>query len=182
LLSLAICKPKIRKAAGKNSFIFGFGAQHYKESLIYIAKVTAKPKIGDYYRKIKYARRPDCIYFDISGEPHRKRNARYHSKTDQRKKDVGLNFENAYVLLSKNFRYFGKRGTTEYKYRFPAIKKLVENLTQGHRVNHSQKLRKELLGFAKENWRKHPRKVNGTPNDLDKSSICNSDLPSCSVR
>ena len=42
LLSLAICKPKIRRTAGKGSFIFGFGGKEYKERLIYIARVTAK--------------------------------------------------------------------------------------------------------------------------------------------
>ena len=62
LLSLAICKPKIRKTAAKGSIVFGFGGKDYEERLIYIAKVTAKLQGDAYYRQRKYARRPDCIY------------------------------------------------------------------------------------------------------------------------
>jgi hypothetical protein len=42
LLSLAICKPKIRKSAKKGALIFGFGGKDYQERLIYIAHVTSK--------------------------------------------------------------------------------------------------------------------------------------------
>ena len=62
LLSLALCKPKNRKTAGKDSFVFGFGGKGYKERLIYIARVTAKLEGNVYYRRREYARRPDCIY------------------------------------------------------------------------------------------------------------------------
>ena len=48
LLSLAICKPKIRKTAGKNSFVFGFGGKEYEERLIYIARVTGRLGKGAY--------------------------------------------------------------------------------------------------------------------------------------
>src|SRR5881296_1719497 len=62
LLSLAICKPKIRKSAGRGSLIFGFGGKEYQERLIYIARVTGKLEGEAYYQQPQYARRPDCIY------------------------------------------------------------------------------------------------------------------------
>jgi len=60
LLSLALCKPKIRKTAKKGSFVFGFGGKEYEERLIYIARVTAKLEGTAYYQRREYARRPDC--------------------------------------------------------------------------------------------------------------------------
>jgi hypothetical protein len=104
VLSLAICKPKIRKSACEGSLIFGFGGKRLRERLIYIAEVTEKPKVGEYYRSAKFQNRPDCIYEDLSGKARRKETAEYHAFTDERKKDVGNKFQNAYVLLSRNFR------------------------------------------------------------------------------
>src|SRR6266487_4382655 len=82
LLSLAICKPKIRKAAGEESLVFGFGGKGYKERLIYIARVTGKLEGDAYYREGEYARRPDCIYRVKKDRPVRKVSAKYHSDSD----------------------------------------------------------------------------------------------------
>jgi len=178
LLSLAICKPKIRKNAAKGDIIFGVGGKNYGQRLIYIAKVTAKLDKGDYYRKRQYAKRPDCIYRNVEGRAQLKPQARYHNQSDQRRKDVGTTFENAYVLLSSDFRYFGRKGTDDYKRDFPAIAALVKGLRRGHRVNHSTKVRRELLELKKRVWRKHrPMKI-GTPTDTDRTRLCNSDSPS----
>jgi hypothetical protein len=49
LLSLAICKGKIRSTAKKRSIIFGFGGKNYGERLLYIAEVTEKLDTGEYY-------------------------------------------------------------------------------------------------------------------------------------
>ncbi len=178
LLSLAICKPKIRGSAEVGDIVFGFGGKNYGERLIYIATVTAKLPGGDYYRNPRHGKRPDCIYEDISGRPHRKATARYHRKNDQRRRDVGMRFQNASVLLSRNFRYFGRKGTDEYKRDLPAIAALVEGLKRGHRVNHSRKLRRALLDLKKLIWRKYRRMNIGTPTDADRTRVCNSDSPS----
>lgn len=178
LLSLAICKPKIRKKAAKGDIIFGVGGKNYCERLIYIAKVTARLDRGDYYRKRQYARRPDCIYRNVEGRAQLKPQARYHNQSDQRRKDVGMRFENAYVLLSRDFRYFGRKGTDDYKHKFPVIAALVEGLRRGHCVNHSIKLHRELLELKKRVWRKHRRMKIGAPTDADRTRLCNSDSPS----
>jgi hypothetical protein len=188
LLSLAICKPKIRKAAKKDSLIFGFGGKNLYgeqltgERLIYVAKVTAKLECDEYYQKPKYAKRPDCIYEVVSNKPKLRQDARYHSQSDELKKDVGENFENAYVLLSDDFRYFGKKGTDDYKQDFLAVKKLVEGLKRGHRVNHSVELRNQLISLAEQLWHKHSRKVLGSPSDSDHSRVCNQESPGCTVK
>jgi|SRR2546427_598584 len=178
LLSLALCKSKIRKTAEKGSLVFGFGGKDLREPLIYIAEVTEKPKVSVYYRSAKFAKRPDCIYEDIAGRSRRKSTARYHTQTDERRKDVGIRFENAYVLLSRNFRYFGKRGTNDYKEKFPAIKNLVEGLMQGHRRNHSSRLRSQLLDLKKQVWKQDRKMKIGTPTHADNKRLCNENTPS----
>jgi Nucleotide modification associated domain 2 len=127
-LSLAICKPKIRHTARKGDLIFGFGGKTYGERLLYIAEVTEKPEVGDYYQAPRFAARPDCIYKDKNGVPERKPSARFHAETDERQKDVGMKFEKAFVLLSDDFRYFGVNGTDSYKQKFPSVKILIEEL------------------------------------------------------
>jgi hypothetical protein len=180
LLSLAICKPKIRKAAGKGVLVFGFGCKKYDERLIYIARVTDQLAGENYYRLREYARRPDCIYKSVNGKSELKKTAKFHTDSDHRKRDVGLKFENAYVLLSRDFRYFGKRGTPDYKNDFPNLKKLVEGLKRGHRNHLNPDLRKELLELKNKMWKKNKRMKIGIPTDADFRLSCNTDCPSAS--
>jgi hypothetical protein len=180
ILSLAICKPKIRKTASKGTLVFGFGGKGYEERLIYIARVTAKLERDAYYREREYARRPDCIYRIENGQPVRKASAKYHYDSDQRKKDVGFHFEKAFVLLSDDFRYLGKKGTDDFKERYPKLRKLIENLKQGHRRRHSVELRNELLALKTEIWNKYQRMKVGIPTDDDFSRMCNGESPSAS--
>lgn len=178
LLSLAICKPKIRRSAAKGSLVFGFGGKDYEERLIYIARVTAKLEGPAYYRQRKYAKRPDCVYRVENGRAVRKTSAQHHFDSDHRKKDVGLRFERAYVLLSKDFRYLGRKGTEDYKKRYPKIARLIDDLTQGHRRHHSATLRKELMALKAEMWRKYRRMKVGSPTEQDRSRPCNLESPS----
>ncbi len=181
VLSLAICKPKIRRTANKGSIIFGFGGKDYEERLLYIAEVTEKPPTGDYYRSTRFTNRPDCIYQEKpSGIPTRKPYARYHKDSDERARDVGMKFEKADVLLSRDFRYFGINGNADYKTRFPSIKEVVENLKRGHRVNHPANLRAELCQLKKQMWRAFKQSDIGSPTDSDCRKVCNRDSPSMS--
>jgi hypothetical protein len=153
LLSLAICKPAIRMTAVKGSIIFGFGGKAYSERLLYIAEVTATAPEGKYYFSSRNSKRPDCIYRkNANGRAIIKKGAKYHSGGHQLKRDVGENFERATVLISNNFRYFGAEGSTDYK-KFGSIKRVVEELKQGHRLNHSAKLYDQLTLLKTEVWR-----------------------------
>ena len=178
ILSLAICKPKVRKNAAKGSFVFGFGGKDYEERLIYIAKVTTKLEGTAYYSQRKYARRPDCVYRVENGRAVRKASAQHHFESDHRKKDVGLRFERAHVLLSNDFRYLGRNGTEDYKKCYPKIRRLIDDLTQGHRRHHPTMLRKELMALKAEMWRKYRRKKVGSPTEKDRSRPCNVESPS----
>jgi len=180
LLSLAICKPKIRKAAGKEALIFGFGGKKYDERLIYIARVTDQLAGENYYQLRKYARRPDCIYKSANGKAELKKSAKFHTDSDHRKRDVGLEFENAYVLISHDFRYFGKQGTTDYKKDFPNLKKLVEGLKRGHRNHLNPELRKELIELKDVAWKTNKRMTIGVPTDSNFRLACNTNCPSAS--
>lgn len=99
LLSLALCKPKIRKSGDVGVLVFGFGGKVYDERLIYVAEITSTPDPGKYYRKREFAKRPDCIYRQVGGTVRRKARARYHNQSDERERDVGSRFEKAHVLL-----------------------------------------------------------------------------------
>jgi hypothetical protein len=182
LLSLALCKPKIRKSAGVGALIFGFGGKEYGERLIYVAEVTEKPVTGEYYRQPRFAGRPDCIYEDVCGKSKRKDDARYHTGSDERPKDVGMRFENADVLLSRKFRYFGDRSTADYKAdcAFNEVKALIEGLKRGHRRNHSVEVREQLLQLRKLLWRQYRKAKVGSPIESDFDGICNTDSPSAS--
>lgn len=170
VLSLAICKPNIRKAAGRHDWVFGFGGQRLGERLIYIAEVTEKRYQGDYYRLPEYADRPDRIYKWVGDAILWKRGSSFHPNGAWAHKDVGVypHYKRAYVLLSANFRYFGEAGTAEYKIRFPALRERVERLTQGERVHHDPTVRAELLALRDRVWTKHPREMElGKPCDLE---------------
>lgn len=178
VLSLALCKPKIRRAARGGDMVFGFGGKDYGERLIYIAEVTEKPEVGNYYQAPRFAARPDCIYRDKNGVAERKPSARYHAESDERQKDIGMKFEKAFVLLSENFRYFGRNGTDSYKQKFPSVKILIEGLKRGHRVNYSEQLRSELMALKDQLWSQYDKMILGLPIDPNSKRVCNRESPS----
>ena len=149
--------------------------------LIYAAYVTKKPKVADYYRKRKYGGRPDRIYRSINRRAKLRKDAQFHTDGKQINKDVGKEFEKAYVLLSTDFRYFGSSGTTDHLRRYPHLAAVLENLTQGHRVNHKQCVRDELCRLAKKLWKDFPRKRSGNPSDAERSRSCITEpnIPHC---
>lgn len=172
LLSLAICKPKIRKSAGIDSLIFGFGGRDYGERLIYVARVTGKLEGPKYYTSREYAGRRDRIYRRLHGKAELLNSAQYHTEDDLQK-DVGRHFENASVLLSDDFRYFGANGTADYKNRYQTVKQMVEMLGQGHRRNHEDGLRSALVRMKCELWKKFQSQEVGEPTEQDFTKRCN---------
>jgi hypothetical protein len=175
LLSLAICKPKIRVGAEPDDWIFGFTANSLdpRNRLIYIARVTAKARNGEYFKSKKYGGRSDSIYAMRGGLFAWKRGAQYHGPDDLTH-DLGSppDYPKAEVLLSNDFRYFGAIGTAEYKNHYPAIKKAFEGLGRGHRVHHDEPLRVELEELIDEAWRTTSRKVLGRPTTGHDKDAC----------
>jgi hypothetical protein len=157
ILSLAICKPRIRVPAGTFDWVFGFGGVDLDEKLIYIAEVSKKARHGSYYRDDEYAGRPDRIYAwrgsFLLCIPNR-----FHPDGKWAQWDIGKypNYERAEVLLSTNFRYFGRNGTADYKGKYPAIATLIEALRRGERIHHSPALRRELRELREATWAEYP--------------------------
>lgn len=177
-LSLAICKPVVRRKAQKGSLIFGFGGKNYNEKLLYIAKVTNKLEGKNYYEMQEYATRPDCIYIEEDGIAKLKSLPKpiYHVTGEELITDVGPRFENAHVLISNDFRYFGKAGTDEYKSDFEHIKNLIESLKRGHRINYEPELREQLINLKNKIWEEHPNKMKiGNYSEKDTRIKCNTE-------
>jgi putative DNA base modification enzyme with NMAD domain len=172
LLSLAICKPKIRSSAAVGSLIIGIGGKILGGRLIYAARVTDKLSDGRYYRDRCFYPRPDCIYREVNGLPNLVKRARYHADGSQIGKDVGIRFEKANVLLSSDFRYFGKKGTREYE-SHGNLSSLVDRLMRGHRVNHGREVIEELEKLEKDLWEKFSPTDQGEPSESDTKKRCN---------
>jgi hypothetical protein len=156
LLSLAICKPMIRCSAQVGDLIFDFAADtlHTDNRLIYAAQITGKVLNGDYYRSRTYRSRGDCVY-NWDGTAFAWRDGSLYHGPKNMTRDLGRHpdYQRAHVLLSSDFRYFGKNGTDSYKTSFSTIKEAVEALKQGHRVKHTNELKGELLDLKDELWK-----------------------------
>lgn len=176
VLSLAICKPTIRRVATKGDLIFGFTANSLdkRNRLIYAARITEKLCNGEYYRKRNYAFRDDCIYRYQAARFLRRKNAKYHHRPQDLVHDLGQppDYDRSSVLLSSDFRYFGSVGTNEYKASFPLISRAVERLGQGHLVNLTGNLKDELLDLERQLWRKTPKKIVGRPTSQARQGAC----------
>ncbi|HQJ98837.1 MAG TPA: hypothetical protein PLB30_09925, partial [Thermoleophilia bacterium] len=171
LLTLAICKPMIRTTAQVGDLVFGFAANRMNPGgrvtdnhLIYIARVDARLSGRDYYGGAEFAERMDCVY-EPTGEGFRWRaGARCHGPEDL-VHDLGDRpiYRRAVVLASRDFRYFGKEGSSDYKSRFPLVKDAVERMGRGHRVHHDEALRRELLDLKDLVWESTGTCVAGYP-------------------
>jgi hypothetical protein len=180
ILSLAICKPKIRVGAAKGDWIIGVGGKRLGDGVIYVARVGEAIGI-EYYSRREFATRPDCIYRRTgNGELVRKAIAQYHEAPENLYHDVGSppNYARAKVLWCDDFRYFGNK-------REPIPERLREFITsigRGHRVNLSTVVHRSLRGFIRAIQAKYRNKVIGEPSETpDRSSRCNTDHGSAEV-
>lgn len=158
LLSLAICKPIIRKVAKEGSWIFGFAGDNLKTThpgnrLIYVAKVTKVVPGHVYYAEgSAYEGRGDCIYRWSADNYQWRPGADYHKKGLALSHDLGTpqdGFDRAIILLSNNFRYFGTIGPSLSDQHDDPLRLLLGQLTQGHRVNFGVVERNSLERLAR---------------------------------
>lgn len=175
LLTLAICKPAIRSAARPGDWIFGFGDnEELQNRLIYIAEVTGKLVKSAYFVADAFARRLDCIYErDADGYLQRRRNARFHTE-DDKTRDTGHfpDYRRANVVLSTNFRYFGRVASPNIP---TVLQDFVRKMGQGHRSNFDRvpDVWRALDALRDEAWKKFPQMRIGTPTHADTSRKCN---------
>lgn len=157
LLSLAICKPWIRKAAAPGDRIIGITgktiakAQGYPiNSIVYAAVVDRVVTTKD-YSTAENDYRSDSIYTfnEATGEYVREGSATVHLEPGYIDNDLGTKsngYDRARVILSHDFRYFGKTAV-RISDEFPQLLKLSNALGIGHRVYDSSKTdHQEMLG------------------------------------
>jgi hypothetical protein len=145
LLSLAICKPAVRRTAQPGDRILGLTSRVLEQrdgypplSVIYAAVVTEILDATAYYApRSPYRNRPDCIYrYDSdTGTLEHTGKTGLHADPRHRRRDLGREglYENARILLSRDFTYLGASAFVLDE-RFTRLRELASALGQGHRV------------------------------------------------
>lgn len=163
LLSLAICKPAIRRTARPGDRILGLTSRILEQrdgypplSIIYAGIVTDVVDATAYYAEHSPFRgRPDCIYhYDPeTGSLEHTGKTGLHADPRHRRRDLGREgiFENGRILLCREFTYLGAQAFV-LDTRFSRLRELASALGQGHRVIADGKdatLDSELAGLFK---------------------------------
>ncbi len=172
LLSLSICKPRIRKSAQTGDWILGFGAKSHLElrgRLIYIAQITSVEENGEYYAREQYRRRPDCIYQRMPDGYKYVKGSRYHDPEDL-EHDLGAKpyFERARTLMSKRYCYFGaQKGPS-----IDAIRDIYDDLPRDYVKFHTPDIRDRLERFIASVFEQFGLGKHGNPTHSDKAMKC----------
>ena len=145
LLTLAICKPAIRRTAQPGDRILGITSHSLAHSdgyplgaVIYAAIVTEGVEARDYFAPASpFTHRPDCIYefHQQNGRALHAGRSRLHSAEAHLLKDLGTYpfYRNGRILLAHDFRYFGP-AAVRIPARLHLLTAAAESLGQGHRV------------------------------------------------
>jgi putative DNA base modification enzyme with NMAD domain len=183
VLTLAICKPGIRRNAKKGDWLIGFSPKETGWKLSYLAKVSNKLQGKEYYGSGRFDGRTDCIYKLDSNEGFILRSPRIHNSSKNKTRDVGTsadNYQNAWVLKSDEFWYFGGKAMNVLGPQTSSLIEKLGKLSQGHRVNHSPRVREELEGLVEGVRRKYEAGVHGSPRDSsDRVDDQSDDYGSC---
>jgi hypothetical protein len=179
VLSLAICKPRIREDAAEGDIIFGISGRSRRvnrgERLIYVAEVTKKlTRSGEYYESAKYRGRWDCIY-DRVGEKLVWRPGSLFHKDDPvaLRRDIGPAplYPRAIALLSDDFRYLGDEGTSEFARRWPDLGSFVYEIgIMEQDVEPESKIGRMLTELKREIWRSRRAGDVGPPTEPELSA------------
>ena len=142
-LTLAICKPAIRRTAQPGDRILGITSHSLASSdgyplnsVIYAAIVRDGLDARDYFSP-SYTHRPDCIYefHRHNGTASHAGRSHLHAAPEHILKDLGRYpfYRNGRILLSYDFRYFGP-SAVRIPSRLHLLNQAAETLGQGHRV------------------------------------------------
>jgi hypothetical protein len=166
VLTLAICKPAIRRTAQPGARIVGITSRALAEregyplgAVIYAAIVHEGIEARDYFTASgEFAARPDCIYEFHQQNGRAAHTGRSGLHRDERNmlKDLGQYpfYRNGRVLLCRDFRYFGA-GAVRIPTRLGLLTAAAEALGQGHRVYTStDPERRELDALFRFLWKK----------------------------
>ncbi len=144
-LTLAICKPAIRRTALPGDRVLGITSHSLANregyplnSVIYAAIVKDGLEARDYFAASgEYAHRPDCIYEFHQGNGRAAHTGRsnLHSAEKHILKDLGTYpfYRNGRILFCQDFRYFGVQAVP-IPPRLHLLFHASDTLGQGHRV------------------------------------------------
>ena len=145
LLTLAICKPAIRRTAQPGDRILGITSHSLANrdgyplcAVIYAAIVQEGIEARNYFAPgTTFASRPDCIYefHQQNGRAAHAGRTNLHRAPANLLKDLGTYpyYRNGRVLLADDFRYFGS-AAIPIPPRLHLLYAAAESLGQGHRV------------------------------------------------
>ena len=146
LLTLAICKPAIRRSAEAGDWILGLTSRALEQrqgypagAVIWMGVVSEALDARTYYaERSGFRARPDCIYrFDPASGELRHDGGTLHRAAEIQHRDIGRApwFRNGRVLLCSKFRYFGAEALL-LTAKTERLLRLALELGQGHRVLH----------------------------------------------
>ena len=147
LLSLAICKPAVRRTAQPGDRILGLTSRVLENrdgypplSVIYAATVSEVLDATAYYAPgSPHRTRPDCIYrYDAeTGTLTHSGETGLHADPRHRRRDLGREgvFENGRILLCNDFTYKGSAALV-LDAQLTRLREMISALGQGHRVVH----------------------------------------------
>jgi len=149
--------------------VFGFGSKKMGEKLIYVARITGKCSGLEYYTDNRYSGRIDRIY-SVKADGRAERRPGYspglHTDPKALLKDVGIKFERGFVLLSTDFRYFGKDDYAIDPSLFGELLTFVSKVGRGYRVQLSNAVLSQLKALAQQIWDSYPDKMKiGVPHE-----------------
>jgi hypothetical protein len=176
LLTLAICKPAIRRTAQPGDRILGISSHALAQSdgyplcsVIYAAIVTEALDAQDYFAPAgPFGARPDCIYefHQQQGSASHAGRSNLHLGEAHLLKDLGRYpfYKNGRVLVCRDFRYFGPRPVL-IPARLHGLRLAAEALGQGHRVyTETDSESREAEALFRHLWK---RPTAQTPNYVD---------------
>lgn len=145
LLTLAICKPAIRRTARPGDRVVGITSHALAKSdgypllsVVYAAVVAEGVEARDYFsEEAEFRDRPDCIYqfHQQNGRGSHAGRSQLHRGDAHLLKDLGSYpyYRNGRVLACRDFRYFGAEAV-QIPARLALLRAAAETLGQGHRV------------------------------------------------
>jgi Nucleotide modification associated domain 2 len=166
IFTLAICKPAIRRKAVPGDWVLGIAPKAKGWPLTYVAQVRKKIRGEDYY-SVRTPQRRDQIYAYSHGS-FKLRHRKVHNSSNF-PTDIGNSpsYPNAWVLIGSKRKlwYWGRNAKplSEFGY-FPSFIRKLGRLTQGHRVNHSEAVRKNLENLLRQVTKRRSG-VQGEPRD-----------------
>lgn len=149
MLSLCICKPRIRKSAKEGDWIIGLGGKALGGRVIYVAQVCKTLLGGEYYggSKGRYTGRRDCIYrWSQKCKIYTPIKAPlYHGPCGDSAHDLGSEadgYKKAFCLTSKQFIYFGENEMQVDANLYASMAKIRD-----YRKNHDSGTRRQWIDF-----------------------------------